>query len=1070
MNDIRCPARHLASLAALAWASFASAQYVFVEDFTTDTYKDAVNTTAFWDTTAGELKLQPLPVHVGGLATLVSATDLAIAGDLAFVLGTSQGFNTVDIGNPAAPVARGAYSTSPGDANGIAVAGDFAFIVSPYDGFIVLDVSDPWHPALVDGIMTPYAVDLAISGNLAVVYDFFEGLEIIDITSPQLPVLVGNFAGPGEGYGDVAVCGSRAYMVIEESGLQIVNLGDPANPVLLGSYDTPGLARSVTVSGALALVADGGAGIQILDISDPSNPSLVATYDTPGNARRVTVAGNLAYVADGTAGLLVLDITDPSSPVLAGSYETPGNALSVAVAGEMAYVADETGGLQVVRIARRMSPALVGACTTPGTRRDVAVAGDLAVVADGYSGLQAIDISDPGGPFVVSQFRGNILNAVAVALQWPFAFAVDYDMPYFQVFDLSDPANPALAGGAWAFGYSRDLTVDGNLAFLTAYTYPSGPSLRIFDITDPTNMVPVGAYGTLANGTNITVDGDHDLVFLSTAASGLEIIDIADPTNPTLVGNYNTPEAPAGVAVAGNYAFVPAGSSGLLVLDISDPANPTLVGSCGTIGVALDCAVAGDLIFVESSGLQVFDISNPTSPTLVESYAEGAGRIVLAGDHAFTTGSPGLQVIQVFQHEVADASLNIGQSVPVMPGFSPLFFRLTTIQTAGVSWQYKRNAGASWIPIDPGDSWNFLYIDDASPAWRSTHTWSPGLNPTVSELRIETLAPCPWINAVTDVANDQGRQVRVVWTQSSHDLSGSIAEYAVSRRIDPDLGGVPALPAESTLADLSPAARENALLMLAEGWDFLMTVPARAENHYAVVVPTLADSTIADGDYQTTFRVTALAATPGVVYHSLPDSGCSVDNLAPAMPGNISAWYQAAGVVLEWDDAEEPDFQYHRIYRGNSVDFVPGPENLVHQTAVSAWTDPTAIPWGFFYKTTTCDFSGNESAAGAPGSVSGVDDAELPLRTELYPAAPNPFNPTTTLSFAVPSAGPVRLRIYDVAGRLIRTLVDDVRPAGRYQEVWDGRSAEGRPVASGIYLYRLQAGGISMCRRMVILR
>jgi hypothetical protein len=77
----------------------------------------------------------------------------------------------------------------------------------------------------------------------------------------------------------------------------------------------------------------------------------------------------------------------------------------------------------------------------------------------------------------------------------------------------------------------------------------------------------------------------------------------------------------------------------------------------------------------------------------------------------------------------------------------------------------------------------------------------------------------------------------------------------------------------------------------------------------------------------------------------------------------------------------------------------------------------------------------------------------------LYSAAPNPFNPRTTIRFDLPATGQVRLSVYDVAGRLVRVLVEGERAAGAYEAVWDGRDASGRAVPSGSYLARLAAGG-----------
>jgi hypothetical protein len=85
--------------------------------------------------------------------------------------------------------------------------------------------------------------------------------------------------------------------------------------------------------------------------------------------------------------------------------------------------------------------------------------------------------------------------------------------------------------------------------------------------------------------------------------------------------------------------------------------------------------------------------------------------------------------------------------------------------------------------------------------------------------------------------------------------------------------------------------------------------------------------------------------------------------------------------------------------------------------------------------------------------------AAVPSALRLYAAAPNPFNPRTTIRFDLPGAGPVRLAIYDLAGRLVKVLVEGERPAGSYEAVWVGRDTSGHSAPSGSYLARLVAGG-----------
>ncbi|MFH1844215.1 MAG: C25 family cysteine peptidase [bacterium] len=96
--------------------------------------------------------------------------------------------------------------------------------------------------------------------------------------------------------------------------------------------------------------------------------------------------------------------------------------------------------------------------------------------------------------------------------------------------------------------------------------------------------------------------------------------------------------------------------------------------------------------------------------------------------------------------------------------------------------------------------------------------------------------------------------------------------------------------------------------------------------------------------------------------------------------------------------------------------------------------------------------------------------AEFPTRLRLHPNAPNPFNPRTSIAFDLPRAGQVKLRIYDLGGRLVRTVLDEPLPAARHLVVWDGSDDQNHPVASGIYTYRLETTSGIQSRKMLLVR
>jgi hypothetical protein len=94
----------------------------------------------------------------------------------------------------------------------------------------------------------------------------------------------------------------------------------------------------------------------------------------------------------------------------------------------------------------------------------------------------------------------------------------------------------------------------------------------------------------------------------------------------------------------------------------------------------------------------------------------------------------------------------------------------------------------------------------------------------------------------------------------------------------------------------------------------------------------------------------------------------------------------------------------------------------------------------------------------------------LPVRFELSQNWPNPFNPVTTIRYALDEPGRVEIEIFNVLGRKVRTLVDEVVPAGAYIATWDGTDAAGKPVSTGVYLYRLTAGDVVLTRKMLLLK
>jgi hypothetical protein len=104
------------------------------------------------------------------------------------------------------------------------------------------------------------------------------------------------------------------------------------------------------------------------------------------------------------------------------------------------------------------------------------------------------------------------------------------------------------------------------------------------------------------------------------------------------------------------------------------------------------------------------------------------------------------------------------------------------------------------------------------------------------------------------------------------------------------------------------------------------------------------------------------------------------------------------------------------------------------------------------------------------GLVAVEPQASVPNRFELQQNYPNPFNPTTTIRYSVPVQGRVRLRVFDLIGREVASLVDEQEVSGNYVVSWRGTDNYGMPLASGVYFYKLEGVGQEITKKMLLLK
>ncbi len=99
-----------------------------------------------------------------------------------------------------------------------------------------------------------------------------------------------------------------------------------------------------------------------------------------------------------------------------------------------------------------------------------------------------------------------------------------------------------------------------------------------------------------------------------------------------------------------------------------------------------------------------------------------------------------------------------------------------------------------------------------------------------------------------------------------------------------------------------------------------------------------------------------------------------------------------------------------------------------------------------------------------------VSGAGVPSKFEMSQNYPNPFNPTTKFEFSLPKQAIVMVKIFDIAGREVKTLLNEKMSPGKYKVDWNSTDNSGRNVSSGVYFYRIIAGNFTETKKMILVK
>jgi hypothetical protein len=205
----------------------------------------------------------------------------------------------------------------------------------------------------------------------------------------------------------------------------------------------------------------------------------------------------------------------------------------------------------------------------------------------------------------------------------------------------------------------------------------------------------------------------------------------------------------------------------------------------------------------------------------------------------------------------------------------------------------------------------------------------------------------------------------------------------------------------------------------------------------------------------------------------------------PRAPDSLKATSLNTMIVLSWKPNTESDLSHYLVYKDTLAGFIPDTFKIVGEVPKdsSVFRDYDFVLGNtYYYQVSAWDTTGNESEYSDELAVLATDVGEFteeenrPPMFQLFQNYPNPFNSSTVIWYHLPDVGyqpaEVEITIYNLLGKLVKTLVKTRQYPGEHKVVWDGKDDYRKEVASGIYFYRLKVSGLELVKpkKMVLLR
>jgi hypothetical protein len=731
-------------------------------------------------------------------------------------------------------------------------------------------------------------------------------------------------------------------------------------------------------------------------------------HDFVEEAFDVALAGNYAYVSSGlNSGLRILDLSDPAAPVEVGySINTdpcPGvwcwMTDRIQVSGDRAFLLYFDGTwafghyrLYVYDVCDPASPRPQGFISLPDNCTSLFVEGDYVYVTSfevtGVSDVRIIDVSDPAQPVVAGYF-GTTGMPQEVVVNDGTAYIADNDS--LVVFDVSDPGSPRKLGSYAPQGGTSlicNVAVQGDHIYITDIFF----GIRILDVSDPAMIEERGSFPHSQNDavySRMKISDDRLCFVQDGDVSGKELIvlDLSDPGAPVEADSHELPGFwwCYGFDYCDGCVCVAGGRGGLRFLEISPAGEITDLAVYDPYELTTGLAVSDDHAFVGTymNDLVIYDVSNPSIPkevTCLKFPDSPIKQISVWNDYLYVPGVKQGSDIGVGLLDITD---------PSDP--REIAFWAPPPECSGLAFSVERHENYAVLSCALGgvEIYDVSKIDQ--PVFLDNWTlWDPAINPDFG---------------VTNV--------RIAWPYLfAPDRAFGLYVLDISDPADIRQAASCATPGEAMWADLSADHRH--------------------------------------------------------VYVANAHGGLRIIDVSnPEAPAEVGF------------NEENLEMAVHVAVCGDSVYVADGGQTGLHVFDVSDPADPVEVAW---HKTPGAyghdvvvsdgriyflDFTHLEifEVMSGPTGVQTIRNASVAADYGIHAVYPNPFNNATAIIIDLAEAGHVTLHVYNSAGQKIETIADDYYQRGRHTHLFHANH-----LPSGLYIVRFCANGKVDSRKLTLIK